>query len=249
MNYQHIRFFLREYFFPSGCGSCGTVLKNDLDAFYGLCGDCRSFLEKYLDEEKRCTLCGKVLISETGTCLKCRDKELFNENLVRVRTLFPYRGKFKNILGNYKFRKSLGIGNYLADCLHKALEDFNPETSANEDLAWIPVPPRPGKIKKQGWDQIEYLSTLLWKKSSGRKSPGIAVNRCLKRLPSRSQKELNREERGNNLKGRIICVKKPPKTALLFDDVFTTGATLNACAAALLEGGAEKVYGLCLFYD
>ena len=75
------------------------------------------------------------------------------------------------------------------------------------------------------------------------------MNRCLKRLPSRSQKELNREERGKNLKGRIFCVKTPPKTALLFDDVFTTGATLNACAAALLSGGAEKVYGLCLFYD
>ena len=249
MKLQLIRFFLREYLFPSGCGGCGNILKNNIDAFYGLCDDCRSFLEKYRNEEERCILCGKVLISETGTCLRCRDKDIFNENLVKVRTLFPYKGKFKSILGNYKFKKSLGIGNYLADCLQDALEDFYPGADANEEIAWVPVPPRPGKIKNQGWDQIQYLSTLLGKKSSWRKSPGIKVKRCLKRLPSRSQKELNREERGKNLKGRIICVKEPPKTALLFDDVFTTGATLNTCAAALLEGGAEKVYGLCLFYD
>ena len=222
---------------------------SNLDAFYGLCEACRSFCERYLDDKNRCALCGKALVSENNTCLKCRDNAVFNENLIKVGTLFPYKGIFKSILGNYKFKKSLGIGNYLADCLQDALEDFYPESGSNADIAWVPVPPRPGKLKKQGWDQIEYLSNLLGKEIPRGKSSRIKVKRCLRRLPSRSQKELNREERGKNLKGRIICTKDPPKIALLFDDVFTTGATLNACAAALLEGGAEKVYGLCLFYD
>jgi predicted amidophosphoribosyltransferase len=51
------------------------------------------------------------------------------------------------------------------------------------------------------------------------------------------------------MKGRIICVKAVPRRVLLFDNVITTGSTLDACAEALKEGGAEKVYAVSLFYD
>ncbi|MDR2259165.1 MAG: hypothetical protein LBE14_08480 [Treponema sp.] len=111
-------------------------------------------------------------------------------------------------------------------------------------MAVVPVPPRPGKIRRTGWDQIEYLAKLLEK---GRGGP--PVNRCLKRLPSQNQKELNRENRKTNLRGRIILKGRAPRQAVILDDVCTTGSTMDACAAALKAGGAETVYGLCLFYD
>ena len=236
-------FSLREYFFPTGCGGCGEALVSPPDAYYGLCGDCRAFFTARAAGEKRCGICGKPIISEKDICLSCREKETsangaYNEWIVKLRVLFPYTGKFRSVLGAYKFGKSPAVGNFLAGCLTRALEDFGPEVL--EEAAWVPVPPRPGKIRKQGWDQVEYLAG---------KVGLLPVCRCLKRLPSRSQKELNRQERGVNLKGRILCKRPPPKTAILFDDVITTGATLNACAKALLEGGAGRVYGVCLFYD
>jgi len=243
-------FYLREYLFPSGCGGCGKALLSARDAYYGLCGDCRAFLNTALAGQRRCEICGRPLVSEKHSCLSCRkaeasakeaaDKEGCGSCLAKMRALFPYTGTFRAILGAYKFGKSLGVAHFLAERLSLSVEDFGLETKA----VWVPVPPRPGKIKKQGWDQIEFLAGLM---ERGYKRN--AVYRCLKRLPSRSQKELNREQRGSNLKGRIISTRQPPKTAILFDDVITTGATMNACAQALLEGGTEKVYGVCLFYD
>ena len=185
-------------------------------AYYGLCSKCRDFFRRSLAEQRRYTKCG-------------------------VYALFPYSGKFKAMLSAYKFGNSLAIGNFFAECLAVAGQELLAHKPITE-TCWIPVPPRPGKIKRQGWDQIDYLARLLKLRHS-------LVCKCLKRLPSQSQKELNREQRKINLDKRIICTKKPPKAVLLFDDVVTTGSTINACTKALLDGGSQEVYAVCLFYD
>jgi predicted amidophosphoribosyltransferase len=141
------------------------------------------------------------------------------------------------------------------------LSRFPPEDPAS--FIWVPVPPRPGKIRRTGWDQAVSLAgrlDLLYRRNRSRlplrmppaseaSYPCLPVCRCLKRLPSKTQKELNREERKRNLKGRIIRIKEVPRRVLLFDDVITTGSTLDACAEILKEGGAERVYAVSLFYD
>jgi len=143
------------------------------------------------------------------------------------------------LLSAYKFDKQISLGNFFVEIIKKTLEvkGILPETGI------VPVPPRSGKIRKTGWDQVEYLAKLLENDSN------YPVIRCLKRLKSKSQKELGRKNRQTNMKGRIIAKKSIPQTALIIDDVITTGSTLDACACALKEAGAQTVYGLCLFYD
>jgi len=229
---------LREYFFPFGCSLCGADLLDDAEAWYGLCETCRDGIERELEENRageRCDCCGKPLISEHDRCLSCRKEEGRSHN--RVRVLFPYTGKYRRLLSAYKFGKNPAVGNFLAEKILEELDGFPP------DAVIVPVPPRPGKIRKTGWDQIEYLARLL-----ERKSGTVTISRCLKRLPSKSQKELGRENRRSNLRGRITTVREVPQTAIALDDVMTTGSTLNACAAALKEAGTRTVYGLCLFY-
>lgn len=140
----------------------------------------------------------------------------------------------------YKFNKNLALADFLAE---KALEILNDPIF--KEFVIVPVPARPGKIKENGWDQVDYLVKRIKKLSKG----GVCVSRCLIRKKSKTQKKLNRAQRLENLKGRIKARGAIPQNVIVIDDVITTGSTLEVCSAVLKENGAQRVYGLCLFYD
>ena len=61
-------------------------------------------------------------------------------------------------------------------------------------------------------------------------------------------KELSREERVKNLKGafKIGCVDVQWKNALVVDDIYTTGSTVDAVAFLLRKAGVDKVFFIAL---
>jgi len=110
----------------------------------------------------------------------------------------------------------------------------------------VPVPPRPEKIKTHEWDQVEAIATRLEKR-------GVPVVRPLVRMASEEQKSLGREGRkANASKGYEYSPEyhcDAPQLVVLFDDVYTTGATAEACSRALLTNGTKKVAVLVLAMD
>ena len=227
----------REFLFPLNCAACGRTLLSETEAWIGLCGECAESFP--VGHEKGCSACGRPLISEMDVCMNCRKG---GGNMYDSMTLlYPYIGRERRVLKAYKFGKHRALARFFSE---KMLTAFNLNGlrcgKVLTPVPWVPVPPRAGKLKTAGWDQVELIAQTLYR---------IPVLRCLKRLASKTQKELGKSERITNLKGRIICPSGAPEEVIVFDDVFTTGSTMNVCAGALKSAGSKKVHGVCLFYS
>ena len=122
-------------------------------------------------------------------------------------------------------------------------------------LQIVPVPPRPGKIRKNGWDQIDEICFYL-KNGFGRKILPVLVRKSVIQ-----QKKLGRIQRLESIgssyepapgkKIRRILKHLPdgklPDSVVLLDDVMTTGATLEDCSSVLKKMGVAHVYCVTLF--
>lgn len=74
----------------------------------------------------------------------------------------------------------------------------------------------------------------------------LPVERLLARTgTSRRQRGLGLVERRRNVRGAFRAAATAPATVCLVDDVFTSGATANAAALALKQGGARRVEVVC----
>lgn len=103
--------------------------------------------------------------------------------------------------------------------------------------AIVPVPSRPEARSRRGFDHM----LLVARDASVR--TGVPVRRMLRAARGADQRLLGRQQRRANAEGRFSVLPGAPRVArvLLVDDVFTTGATLDACAQALLAVGVERI--------
>ena len=216
---------------------------------YPICNSCRksylSVKEKDLFQG-RCNICGKELLSTKQTCFACRDKPVV-KHIDKMLPLFPYRLWNKELMFMWKSQEIRSLSFFFAKILNGVLKKLDAKVI-------IPVPPRKGKLKQKGWDQIDELCNLL------EYIYGYKILRILERSTTVQQKKLGREGRLEQIGKAYNVVPsskqkkllKPfngtlPKTAILLDDVCTTGSTLESCSISLKEAGLEEIIGVTLF--
>ena len=213
---------------------------------------CRKCMESYMlnfvrPGAGRCSRCGKILLSEIGSCTTCRTKPVI-KTPDSVFPLYPYRLWRKKLLAEWKLHGRRSLSSLFARLFSTALREMN----LDKDNSFIvPVPPRPGKIRLEGWDQIMELASFL------KADYGYPVLPLLKRTSILQQKEKNRRERMETVnrsyhavKGATDMIRKSgfaQRDAVLIDDVITTGITVEECALRLRELGIRKVHVLSLF--
>lgn len=108
----------------------------------------------------------------------------------------------------------------------------------------MPVPLGKQRLRERGYNQAALLAQPLAHELQLTYNPHILI----RVKETKSQVELSFEERQDNVKDafRANHPEIKGKQILIVDDVATSGATMNACADALMRAGAEAVIGLAL---
>jgi predicted amidophosphoribosyltransferase len=70
-------------------------------------------------------------------------------------------------------------------------------------------------------------------------TPATGLLRRTKSL--QRQRGLGLAERRRNVRGSVVVEGEVPRSVCLVDDIYTSGATANACASALRKAGARQV--------
>lgn len=110
----------------------------------------------------------------------------------------------------------------------------------------VPVPASPDRVRERGYDQAALLA-----QEAARRLRLPAIRAVERTRATTAQFDLDRAARAANLGGafRAVPGRQPAivgRWVVLVDDVVTTGATLAACAVALLDAGAAAVSGVAV---
>jgi predicted amidophosphoribosyltransferase len=148
----------------------------------------------------------------------------------------PYEGAVRELIAALKFRRRVTLARRAAEAIAAAAPP------GLLDGAIVPVPPAPWRLRLRGHDPAEEIAFALAASSR------LPFRPCLARANGPRQVGRPRAARLADPPA-VHPVKRSPRSAVLVDDVMTTGATLGACARALRRGGAERVVAVTLAHS
>lgn len=213
--------------FPRWCLGCGK--EGDF-----ICPACRRSLPRA--RPPLCPKCGRPQASGV-LCSSCAS---WPAEIDGIRSPFHFDGVMRQAIHQLKY----GNLRTLAPPLAQLLSDYLITNSVPGEVL-VPVPLHQKRLRERGYNQSRLLVREL-----GRLTNLPVVDDCLtRRRPTPPQARTSTvDERRNNVASAFACCEKRlrEKQVLLIDDVVTSGATLNACAAALKAAGATSVWALTL---
>jgi len=151
----------------------------------------------------------------------------------QLRSAGPYEGWLRHSVHLIKYQGEPSRIGHLARIALPALQDID------DPGALVPVPLHKQRIRERGFNQSAMLAQALSELSGLELWDGMGRVR-----DTAHQVGLSGPERAANVAGAFDVRDMPsvvPRRVVLIDDVFTTGATLEACANVLLKHGAGSV--------
>lgn len=191
-----------------------------------LCSHCGRFFPSKVPAgvaEPRCQLCRRDVYA-----FDCaRSFAIYERETVKAVTLLKYEAVAP-------------LGNWFAERLFELVQR-TPEFASADVI--VPVPLHPTRQKERGFNQAELIARPLARRMGKPLRSWLLV----RTRPRPDRLRLSRKERWRIVRGAYSTREGSQVDnlrVLLVDDVFTTGATLDACSRALKQAGAAKVAAL-----
>ncbi len=223
-----------DFALPPRCPGCGAVTP-DPHSFCLACWQSLSFLG-----EPCCVRCGLPFEYEAGADVECGRCLAEPPRFDRLRAAVAYGEVASKVALKLKYGGRPGVAGTLARFMARHVGE------ADGDGVLVPVPLHRWRIWRRGYNQSALIASALAKRSG--LTADLDLLRRIRATPL--LRGLGRRERALAVRG-AFRVRDGAKEALagrriiLVDDFFTSGATANACAAALKRAGAGRVEILC----
>ncbi|EAG2315171.1 ComF family protein [Listeria monocytogenes] len=188
------------------------------------CDECLAGFEKLI--EPLCTICSKE--SSDSICEDCEDRTHFLDSNISI---YRYNDFAKEYMKKFKFQGDYEIG----AIFKKDLSDF----LADKKEKIVPIPVSETRKLERGFNQ-----TTAMLKQSGIIYEELLAKKHTEKQSKKTKKERLASEQAFYFSGERDCELTE---VILFDDIYTTGSTLNRAAQILKESGANKVSALTIF--
>jgi len=226
LHWCDLRHQFLDLLFPPRCIGCRQV-----GAW--LCADCLAQIPRV--EPPFCACCGDAVVAD-ALCARCRTAPL---QIECIRSVVYFEGVLREAIHRLKYRGHT----VLAEPLGGLMVAYWMQHPMPADVV-VPVPLHTARLRKRGYNQ----AALLAREMAHRVGLVMDEQTLVRWRVTAPQVELDARQRKENVRDAFHCSGDAlaSKQVLLIDDVCTTGATLEACAVALYEGGARGVQALTL---
>lgn len=219
-----------DLLFPPHCAGCKKT-------GYILCSTCYASIKRL--SPPFCRYCHAPLAVD-NFCQKCTCHPLRFNGLWMA-------GAYQEPLRSYIHAFKYNGNKRLAQPLGSLLAQTYKRTGLVADMI-VPVPLHTKRQQQRGYNQAQLLAEVC----SAQLGLPLYVSLLTRVRATASQTHLSINERLQNVTGAFLLNPNAnartlaKRNILLIDDVCTTGATLDACAAPLFSAGVKTVWGLVL---
>ena len=222
-----------NFLYPTQCRICKNHF--GIETVPYMCDKCWGNID--FVERPWCDLCG--LPKTDGTCDKCNTKP---PRFGKLRTIAFYEGAVQQAIHIFKFERRL----YFAKFLIQLIIDNVPSDCDITDYDYIiPIPIHKRRLNERGFNQCFVLCKGISKKFKVE----VKTDVLTRRKNTSPQSSLDRDKRMQNIIGAFGLSNEDQiqgKRILLFDDVFTTGATVSEAVNVLWSADPTEVDVLTL---